>query len=60
MRYRSTDSAGNVEPTQAVGVYIDTVRPIVRLGRSIVGRDRILRMGLRIDDVSCPSVARSG
>ena len=58
VRYRSTDAAGNVEPTQKVGVYIDTVRPVVRLGRSIVGRDRVLRMGLRIDDRSCPSVAR--
>ena len=58
VQYRSADVAGNVEPIQTVGVYIDTVKPVVRIGRCVIGRDRVLRMGLRIEDASCPSVDR--
>jgi hypothetical protein len=58
--YRSTDTAGNVEPIQSVDVNIDTVRPVVRLGRCRVGRDAVLRMRVRIDDSSCPSVIEYG
>ena len=56
VEYRSADMAGNIEPTQRQTVKIDTVRPVVRLGRSVVGRDGVLRFRLRIDDRSCPSV----
>jgi photosystem II stability/assembly factor-like uncharacterized protein len=56
LRYHSTDAAGNVEPTQLVRVKIDTVRPVIRVRPSSVGRDGVLRLNVRIDDRSCPSV----
>jgi photosystem II stability/assembly factor-like uncharacterized protein len=56
VEYRSTDAAGNVEPVQSVAVNIDTVRPVVRLGRCTIGSDGVLRLRMRVGDVSCPSV----
>ena len=44
VEYRSTDAAGNVEPVQSVAVNIDTVRPVVRLGRCTIGSDGVLRL----------------
>ena len=39
---------------------VDTIKPVSRLGRSVVGRDGVLRMRLRIDDKSCGSVSDFG
>jgi photosystem II stability/assembly factor-like uncharacterized protein len=58
--YRSTDLAGNIEPTQMLTVRVDTIKPASKLGRCVVGRDGVLRMRLRIADTSCPSVADFG
>jgi hypothetical protein len=58
--YHSADNAGNVEPAQQLRVRIDTVKPVTHLGRSVVGRDGVLRMRLRVDDKSCPSVNEFG
>ena len=37
-------------PRSRLRVRVDTVKPVTRLGRSVVGRDGVLRMRLRIDD----------
>jgi photosystem II stability/assembly factor-like uncharacterized protein len=60
LHYRSADNAGNIEPEQALEVHIDTVKPVIHLRRSVVGRDGVLRMHLRINDKSCPSVDQFG
>ncbi len=60
LEYRSADTAGNVEPTQTVRVRVDTIKPATRLGRCVLGRDGVLRMHLRVNDRSCPSIARFG
>jgi photosystem II stability/assembly factor-like uncharacterized protein len=60
LQYRSADNAGNIEPQQALKVRIDTIKPVIRLRRSVVGRDGVLRMHLRINDKSCPSVDQFG
>ena len=55
--YRSTDAAGYVEPVQSLPPSTST--PSGRssaCGRSTVGRDGVLRLQVRIDDASCPSV----
>ncbi len=57
VEYRSTDKAGNVEPEQRLRVKIDTIRPVIRLGRCVIGRDGVLRIRVRIDDRSCPSIS---
>jgi photosystem II stability/assembly factor-like uncharacterized protein len=56
LEFHSTDAAGNAEPVQMQRVKIDTVRPVIRLRTSVVGRDGVLRIPVRIDDRSCPSV----
>ena len=57
VEYRSTDKAGLVESTQACRVDVDTIRPVIRLRPSKIGRDGVLRLRGRIDDASCPSVS---
>ena len=52
VRYRSTDESGLVEPVQSCVVRTDTVRPVIRLRPSVVGRDGVLRLRARIDDAS--------
>ena len=52
VRYRSTDKGGLVEPVQSCVVRTDTVRPVVRLRPSVVGRDGVVRLRARIDDAS--------
>ena len=54
--YRSTDMSGLMEPVQSCAVRVDTVRPVIRLRPSKIGRDGVLRLRLRIDDASCPYV----
>ena len=56
LEYRSTDAAGLTESIQRCRVDVDTVRPVIRLRPSKVGRDGVLRLHLRIDDAGCSSV----
>jgi hypothetical protein len=60
LQYRSTDAAGNTEPTQALRVRVDTVKPVTHLGRAVLGRDGVFRMRLRVNDRSCASVTDFG
>ena len=57
LEYRSTDKAGLVESLQSCRVDIDTIRPVIRLRPSKIGRDGVLRLRGRIDDASCPSIS---
>jgi photosystem II stability/assembly factor-like uncharacterized protein len=57
IEYRSTDRGGLVESVQSLRVDVDTIPPVIRVRPSTKGRDGVLRLHLRIDDASCPSVS---
>ena len=59
LRYRSTDNAGNVEPMQELQ-RASTPSSRSSSWAAVSGRDGVLRMRLRIDDKSCPSVNEFG